>query len=85
MQTVQSTQPAVSTAKPEDRATTFQPVEGGPEQRNGTTLLIEAYAFLWIVLMAWLVFQWRRQGALNARVEGLERAIDRAAAKAEKK
>jgi hypothetical protein len=80
------TPPADSAAKtPEDRSTTFQPVEGGPEQHNGATLLIEAYAVLWIILMTWLVFQWRRQGALNARLEGLERAIDRAAAKAEKK
>ena len=35
--------------------------------------------------MTWLVFQWRRQATLGARLEGLERAIVRAAAKAEKK
>jgi len=69
----------------DDRATTFQAVDGDPEQHNGTTLLIEAYAVLWIILMTWLVLQWRKQAALNARLDGLERAIDRAAAKADGK
>ena len=78
--------PAASSPKaPDDRSTTFQPVEGGTEQHSGSTLLIEAYAVLWVILMGWLVFQWRRQGAPGARLEGLERAIDRASAKAEKK
>jgi hypothetical protein len=86
MQTADPTAPAPSGAhSPDDRATSFQPVEGGTEQHNGATLLIEAYAVLWVILMGWLVFQWRRQSALGARLEGLERAIDRAAAKAEKK
>ncbi len=70
---------------PDDRSTTFQPVEGGAEQRSGSQLLVEGYAVLWILLMGWLLFQWRRQGALNARIDGLEQALDRAAAKAEKK
>jgi hypothetical protein len=34
--------------------------------------------------MGWLVFQWRKQGSLNARLAGLEQAIDRAAAKADR-
>jgi hypothetical protein len=69
---------------PEDRSTTFQPVEGGTEQHNGATLLIDAYAVLWVILMAWLFFQWRRQAALGTRIDDLERAIDRAVAKSEK-
>jgi hypothetical protein len=76
--------PAAS-GNPDERSTTFQPVEGGPEQHSGATLLIEAYAVLWVILMAWLVFQWRRQATLGARLDELERAIDRAASKAEKK
>jgi len=72
-------------ATPDDRSTTFQPVEGGTEQHNGATLLIEAYAILWVILMAWLLFQWRRQASLGARLDDLERAIDRAAANADKK
>jgi hypothetical protein len=66
---------------PDDRSTTFQPVEGGAETRSGSSLLIEAYAVLWIILMIWLVTMWRKQGSLNARLEDLERTIDKAAAK----
>ena len=75
------------TPAPDDRSTTFQPVPVGEstEQHSGTTLLIEAYAVLWVILMAWLLMQWRRQAAIGARLGELEKAIDRAASKAEKK
>jgi hypothetical protein len=79
------TQDTQTAPKPDDRATAFQAVQGGPEQHDGATLLVEAYAVLWVILMAWLVFQWRKQSALGARLGDLERAIDRAAAQAEKK
>ncbi len=70
---------------PEGRATTFQPVEGGPEQHSGATLLVEAYVVLWLLLMGWLLLVWRRQKTVNGRLDDLERAIDRAAARLEKK
>jgi hypothetical protein len=76
---------AVDAGTADDRSTSFQPVEGGTEQRSGGMLLIEAYTVLWLILMAWLVFQWRRQAAIGARLDGLEHAIDRAAAKADDK
>lgn len=67
------------------RASTFQAVEGGPESKNGTTLMVEAYAVIWTILMVWLVSLWRKQNTLNKRLDDLEHAIDVAAAKAEKK
>ncbi len=78
---------APPSSTPEDqRATTFQPVtDGGPQQHSGTNLVIAAYAFLWVVLMAWLFAMWRKQAALHAKIDGLERAIDRAVAKSEAK
>jgi hypothetical protein len=66
---------------PEGRSTTFQPVEGGPEQHSGSTLLVEAYVILWVILMAWLLLTWRRQKTIGARLDDLEKAIDRAATK----
>jgi CcmD family protein len=65
---------------PDDRATSFQPTEGGTEQRSGATLLVEAYAIIWILLMSWLVLLWRKQAALNLRIDGLEGAIIKASA-----
>jgi hypothetical protein len=75
--------PAASSesATPDGRSTTFQAVEGGAETRSGSTLLVEAYAVLWLILMTWLVLLWRKQASLNARLDGLERALDRAATK----
>jgi hypothetical protein len=80
-----STASASAAPTPDERSTTFQPVEGGTEQHSGATLLVEAYAVLWIILMAWLLFQWRRQASLGARLDDLERAIDRAASKVDNK
>jgi CcmD family protein len=77
---IQTTTAPVASA-PEDRSTTFQPVEGGNEVHSGTTLMVEAYAAIWMIIMLWLVFVWRKQAALHQRVDELEHAIDRAAAK----
>lgn len=65
---------------PTDRATTFQAVEGGGETRSGETLLVEAYAVLWLILMGYVAWMWKRQGAITQRLGALEGALDRAAA-----
>ena len=64
----------------DDRATTFQAVQGGQEHYSGEVLLVSAYAALWVVVLAWVVFIWRKQGETNARLVDLERVLDRAAA-----
>ncbi len=76
---------AADAPTPDGRSTTFQAVQGGEEQHSGTTLLVEAYSVLWVILMAWLLLVWRRQKNADARLDDLEKAIDRAAAKLEKK
>jgi len=70
------------TTPADDRATEFKAVEGTGEQFSGYTLMVEAYAAIWLILMVWLVFIWRKQADLAARVAGLEGAIDRAEQKA---
>lgn len=77
MESSTTKQPAAA----DDRATEFKAVEGTGEQFNGYTLMVEAYAAIWLILMAWLVLIWRKQVALTSRVEGLEGAIARAAGK----
>ncbi len=84
-QPIASTSPS-STASPDSRATDFRAVEGGAaEQYSGATLLVEAYAAIWLVLMAWLLLMWRKQAKLAERLDGLEAAIDRAEAAKKKK
>jgi hypothetical protein len=77
------TGPSAPAASPDDRATDFQAVTGDTgEHFNGYTLMVEAYAAIWLILMVWLVFLWRKQAELGARVTGLEAAIARADKKA---
>jgi hypothetical protein len=64
----------------DDRATTFQAVQGGQEHYIGETLLVSAYAVLWVVVLAWVAFIWRKQGDMNTRLFDLERVLDKAAA-----
>ena len=65
---------------PDDRATTFQAVEGNKgEQYNGAVLLVSAYAILWVILFAWIALVWRKQIALDARLRELQRVVDQAA------
>ena len=85
--TTTSASPAPTASTPEDRGTAFQPTEGGSEMRSGETLLVEAYVVRWLILMGWLYLVWRRQSALSAQLDDLEKTIDKAAAskKPEKK
>ncbi|MGD0525963.1 MAG: CcmD family protein [Polyangiaceae bacterium] len=76
---------ATSTSSPDDRSTSFEAVQGNArEQYSGGTLLVAAYAALWVVLFAWVAIVWRKQGALSSRLADLERVLDRAAADAAK-
>ncbi len=52
-----------------------------PEQYSGETLLVTAYAAIWLVLMAWIFLLWKKQAALGKRLGDLEAALDRAASR----
>ena len=71
-----SSAPAAGAA--EERATEFTAVDGTGEQFSGYTLMVEAYAAIWLIMMLWLALVWRKQQNLATRVEGLEGAIARA-------
>ena len=76
----QSTEtPAPASSGAEDRATTFQAVQGEAQHYSGEVLLVSAYAILWTILLVWVSFLWRKQSLLNDRLGELERVIDRAA------
>ena len=77
----ETTPPTTTTATPDSRATEFSAVQGTKEQYKGETLLVYAYAGIWLILMVWLFTMWRSQRAIRERIDGLEAAIDRAASK----
>ena len=60
------------------RNTAFRPVEGGNELQSGEKLLVEAYAAIWLILFAIILFSWRRQKSLDDRMGTLSAAIDKA-------
>jgi hypothetical protein len=72
---------APSSTAPDDRATTFQAVKGEPEHYSGETLLVSAYAILWVIILVWVALVWRKQAALTTRLDDLERVIDDATKK----
>jgi CcmD family protein len=59
-------------------STEFRSVEGGTESMDGNTLMVEAYAALWVILFAFVFVSWRRQARLDARIDELERATSSA-------
>jgi CcmD family protein len=63
---------------PEDRSTTFRPVEGGPQMQSGEKLLVEAYAAIWILVFLYLITLFRRQRRLDRQIATLSAAIDKA-------
>ncbi|MET0593982.1 MAG: CcmD family protein [Polyangiaceae bacterium] len=70
-----------STPETGQRSAEFRAVEGGTEMVSGGTLLVEAYAALWLILLGFVFVSWRRQGRIDTRVDELEKALARTAAK----
>jgi hypothetical protein len=64
-----------SSSPSDDRATTFQAVQGEAAHYSGEVLLVSAYAALWTILLVWVAFLWRKQSLINDRLADLERVI----------
>lgn len=69
---------SLTTTSTDPRATEFRAVEGGPEARSGTVLLVEAYAAIWLILFGMLLLGHFKQRSIDARITDLEKALDRA-------
>ena len=67
--------PSDPAADPSQRSTEFHAVDGGAEVMSGETLLVEAYAALWVILFGFIFVSWRRQSRIDARVSELERLV----------
>jgi hypothetical protein len=70
-----SAAPESTTSQPGSRETEFRAVQGGTEMASGEVLLVEAYAALWVILLAFLLISWRRQSRIDSRLDGLERSF----------
>jgi CcmD family protein len=61
-------------------STVYRPVGNAPEVQSGERLLVEAYAAIWIILFVLILFGWRRQRRIDARITDLEAALAKARA-----
>ena len=77
--------PATAATTPNAGKTTFQTIKNPGDNRDGSMLMVEAYAVIWTILMIWLLTMWNKQRTLNTRLDELERAIDRTESKLAKK
>lgn len=73
-----SLQEPAASATPDDRATEFKPHEGGGEVASGEVLLVEAYAAMWFLAFVLIFLSFRRQKALDRRIDRLQEDISRA-------
>jgi hypothetical protein len=71
------TAPLGSSQRPEDRSTEFVAVQGGKDSTSAETLLVAAYIVMWALLLGFLYIGWRRAQHLAARLESVEKALDR--------
>lgn len=76
-----SASPSASSDTPDDRATSFQAVKGGGETIPGGTLLISAYAVIWVIVLLVVVRVFRKQSKTAEQIAALERAIENAGKK----
>lgn len=73
------TNPVASAAPSNGGAGEYTALEGsGGEHYSGYTLLVSAYASIWLIIMVWFFMLWRKQTDLASRLDGLESAIARA-------
>lgn len=70
--------PVTATTPQEAQANEFRAVQGGTEIASGSTLLVEAYAVIWVILFGLFFLSWRRQARLEDKIADLERAVGKA-------
>jgi len=74
-------QGAPASKNPEDRSTEFVAVQGGGESTSAESLLVAAYLVMWAALLAFVFFTWRKQGALEKRIEKLDDVLRKSVGK----
>jgi hypothetical protein len=53
----------------------FAPDSGGTEETSASLMLVLAYMALWVILLAFVGVNWRRQRALSQRLSEVERSL----------
>ena len=56
-------------------STEFVPVQDSGETTSAAGLLIAAYVVMWVLLLGFVLLNWRRQARVEARISELEKAL----------
>jgi CcmD family protein len=56
----------------------FVAVTGGEQSTGAETLLVTAYALMWVLVLGFVYYVFRQQRRLRARVAQLEKTLERA-------
>ena len=59
----------------DDRAQAFKAVVGVQEMQSGERLLVIAYMVIWVLILGFVAFSFRKQSRLDARIVALESAL----------
>lgn len=70
--------PTGTSQSADDRAQSFRAVEGGQEMQSGERLLVIAYMVIWVLILGFVAFSFRKQARLDARIGALESALAKA-------
>jgi hypothetical protein len=55
--------------------------QGGEETTSAESLLVAAYLVMWAILFGFLLLGWKRQRAVDQRVDELEKAMSKVESK----
>ena len=69
---------SISLQTPTKTPSEFVPVEGGSDSASAESLLVIAYAAMWLLFFGFLAMTHRRQKTLTEKVDRLEHALKRA-------
>jgi len=69
---------SISLQTPTQTPSEFVPVEGGSDSTSAESLLVIAYAAMWLLFFGFVAMTHRRQKTLTEKVDRLERALKRA-------
>ena len=73
----QSSPNATQQGSPADRSQEFVAVTGGQDTTSAETLLVVAYAGMWLAIFGFVWLTKKKQKGLSERLDSLEKALDR--------
>jgi CcmD family protein len=76
---MKQTSPSASQeSSPADRSQEFVPVTGGQDTTSASTLLVVAYAGMWLAIFGFVWLTKKKQKSIDKRLDSLEKALRQA-------